>query len=83
MSPENVDVIVKASLVLHNYLQSMTTGTVTDVTRMENDNIQPEESMENTDNSALLVREQFKNYFCTEGSVEWQRNYAMRGYELV
>ena len=63
MSPENVDVIVKAALVLHNYLQSMTTGAVTEVTRIEYENEQSEESMENNNNSALSVRDKFKNYF--------------------
>ena len=81
MSPDNVDTIVKATLVLHNYLQSLPIMQDTEHISMSLNESQPSRSNESIRLSAIEIRDNFKDYFINKGSVEWQRDYAMKGLE--
>ena len=82
MSPDNIEMIVKASLVLHNYLQSLSSTSI-EHPMIENEQSQSSQPAQHLENTGFSVRDKFKDYFCSNGAVEWQRDFAMRGLDLV
>lgn len=77
ITPEHVNVIVKATCVLHNYLRDDTchwADNEQDQAEVASDVLRPLLGIGgNSAQQALRIREQFKNYFIsTEGAVDWQ-----------
>lgn len=84
MSPKHVNVVIKTTCILHNYLREDTCYWSED--DQEKDCV-PSEVFRplpgiggNNAQQALQVREQFKNYFTSpEGAVDWQLQEVRRG----
>lgn len=86
---ENIEKVVMAACVLHNYLRrkrgdnyiplDFNTGVIGSTTSSNANNFEDLLSLQKGHNrhapqSARLVRDSFKTYFCNEGAVPWQEN---------
>lgn len=84
MSPEHVNVVIKTTCILHNYLREDTCYWSEDDQKKDcvaSEVFRPLPGIGgNNAQQALQVREQFKNYFTSpEGAVDWQLQEVRRG----
>ncbi|XP_046841836.1 uncharacterized protein LOC124435948 [Xenia sp. Carnegie-2017] len=76
LSPRAIEDLVLAAIILHNYLRKRTSYSIycpvgiTDNETSEGELIPGH----NATTEAKNIRDNFKEYFCNEGAVEWQWN---------
>ena len=86
IGPDNIDSVVMASCVLHNFLMKSVPNSYSppesfDRVNMEDGTIvsgfhtSNRRNPGNTSNDAKKVRQDFINYFVNEGQVPWQNNF--------
>ena len=85
LDPDNINLVIQATCVLHNYLQNSTTAGSGELalpaTQVTADGLNDIEHVGNhSGNNACHVRDSFKAYFTSEtGALHWQYNVVRRG----
>ncbi|KAJ8931282.1 hypothetical protein NQ314_015823 [Rhamnusium bicolor] len=86
MSPEHIDNVILATCCLHNFLRGNSHAIEIDPSNnnQQTNNVSTIQDLRNVGGKAteeaLHIREEFKNYFCTTGVVDWQTDMIRRGY---
>lgn len=88
LHPDNADKVVRATCVLHNYLQKQNPLEEYDVS-----NFDPSASQGTSDfvhsgshasHQSCVIRDKFRDYFASEtGSVHWQQHKILRGFTFT
>lgn len=84
LTPEHVNIVVAATIALHNFLRNSVTYWSEEDLRdnVNNGLVDLPRLGGNASQSVFETREKFKNYFLSDtGSVPWQTNIVTRGFQ--